>query len=106
MEHSRQCDRLQDPRRRCRQKIKEHYIGASTLRQDRYHFWVQMAQADQTSISALETAVRTQADVRSVQMLTNSRGTSFSLASTNPSVDSEKTSIGMGNANPKILFSH
>ena len=72
MEHSRQCDRLQDPCRRCRQKIKEHYIGASTLMQDRYHFWVQMAQADQTSISALETAVRTQADVRSVQMLTNS----------------------------------
>ena len=69
MEHSRQCDRLQDPRRRCRQKIKEHYVGASTLMQDRYHFWVQMAQADQTSISALETAVRTQADVRSVQML-------------------------------------
>ena len=69
MEHSRQCDRLQDPRRRCQQKIKEHYVGASTLMQDRYHFWVQMAQADQTSISALETAVRTQADVRSVQML-------------------------------------
>lgn len=29
--------------------------------QDRYHFWVQMAQADQTSISAWETAVRTAA---------------------------------------------
>lgn len=28
---------------------------------DRYHFWVQMAQADQTSISAWETAVRTAA---------------------------------------------
>ena len=34
------------------QKVKEHYVGASTLMQDRYHFWVQMAQADQTSISA------------------------------------------------------
>ena len=43
------------------QKIKEHYVGASTLMQDRYHFWVQMAQADQTSISAWETAVRTAA---------------------------------------------
>ena len=40
------------------QKIKEHYIGASTLMQDRYYFWVQMAQADQTSISAWETALR------------------------------------------------
>ena len=30
--------------------------------QERYHFWVQMAQADQTSISAWETAVRTAAD--------------------------------------------
>ena len=29
--------------------------------QDRYHFWVQMAQADQTSISTWETAVRTAA---------------------------------------------
>ena len=29
--------------------------------QDRYYFWVQMAQADQTSISAWETAVRTAA---------------------------------------------
>ena len=29
--------------------------------QDRYHFWVQMAKADQTSISAWETAVRTSA---------------------------------------------
>ena len=29
--------------------------------QDRYHFWVQMAQADQTSISAWETAVSTAA---------------------------------------------
>lgn len=29
--------------------------------QDRYHFWVQMAQADQTSISTWETAVRTTA---------------------------------------------
>ena len=36
--------------------------------QDRYHFWVQMAQADQTSISAWEMAVRTAA----VQMLMNS----------------------------------
>ena len=43
------------------QKIKDHYVGASTLMQDRYHFWVQMAQADQTSISAWETAVRTAA---------------------------------------------
>ena len=43
------------------QKIKEHYVGESTLMQDRYHFWVQMAQADQTSISAWETAVRTAA---------------------------------------------
>ncbi|RMX60654.1 hypothetical protein pdam_00021136 [Pocillopora damicornis] len=43
------------------QKIKEHYVGTSTLMQDRYHFWVQMAQADQTSISAWETAVRTAA---------------------------------------------
>ncbi|CAH3108015.1 unnamed protein product [Pocillopora meandrina] len=29
--------------------------------QDRYHFWVQMAQADQTSISAWETAIHTAA---------------------------------------------
>ncbi|KAK2560788.1 hypothetical protein P5673_016590 [Acropora cervicornis] len=43
------------------QKIKDHYVGASTLMQDRYHFWVQMAQADQTSISAWETAVSTAA---------------------------------------------
>ena len=43
------------------QKLKEHYVGASTLMQDRYHFWVQMAQADQTSISAWETAVCTAA---------------------------------------------
>ena len=43
------------------QKIKEHYVGASTLMQDRYHFWVQMTQADQTSISSWETAVRTAA---------------------------------------------
>jgi len=41
------------------QKIKEHYVGASTLMQDRYHFWAKMSQADQTSISAWETAVRT-----------------------------------------------
>ena len=41
--------------------LQEHYVGASTLMQDRYYFWVQMAQADQTSISAWETAVRTAA---------------------------------------------
>ena len=29
--------------------------------QDRYHFWAKMSQADQTSISAWETAVRTAA---------------------------------------------
>ena len=43
------------------QKITEHYVGASTLMQDRYYFWVQLTQADQTSISAWETAVRTAA---------------------------------------------
>ena len=43
------------------QNIKEHYIGTSTLMRDRNHFWVQMAQADQTSISAWETAVHTAA---------------------------------------------
>ena len=43
------------------QKIKEHYVGASTLMQDRYYFWVQLAQAHQTSISAWETAVGTAA---------------------------------------------
>ena len=43
------------------QKIKEHYVGASTLMQDRYHFWVKMSQANQTSITAWETTVRTAA---------------------------------------------
>ncbi|KAL9983052.1 hypothetical protein ACROYT_G005176 [Oculina patagonica] len=43
------------------QKIKEHYVGASTLMQDRYHFWTKMSQAQQTSISEWETAVRTAA---------------------------------------------
>ena len=43
------------------QKIKEHYVGASTLMQDRYHLWAKMSQADQTSNSAWETAVRTAA---------------------------------------------
>lgn len=43
------------------QKIKEHYVGASTLMQDRYHFWAKMSQAPKTSISAWETAVRTAA---------------------------------------------
>lgn len=42
-------------------KIKEHYVGASTLMHDCYHFWAKMSQAYQTSISALETAVRTAA---------------------------------------------
>ena len=41
------------------QKRKEHYVGASTLLQDRYHFWAKMSQADQTAISAWETAVCT-----------------------------------------------
>ena len=41
------------------QKIKEHYVGASTLMQDRYHFWTKMSQAHQTSISEWETAVHT-----------------------------------------------
>ena len=67
MEHPRRCNHLQDPPDDADkpwiwlQKIKEHYVGTSTLTQDRYHFWVQMAQADQTSISAWETAVRTAA---------------------------------------------
>ena len=43
------------------QKIKEHYVGASTLMQERYHFWVKKSQADQTSITAWETTVRTAA---------------------------------------------
>ena len=43
------------------QHIKEHYVGASTLMQDRYHFWSKMSQATQTSISAWETTVRTAA---------------------------------------------
>lgn len=42
-------------------KIKEHYVGASTLMQDCYHFWAKMSKAYQTSISALETAGRTTA---------------------------------------------
>ena len=41
------------------QKIKEHYVGASTLMQDRYHSWAKMSQADQTYISAWKTAVCT-----------------------------------------------
>ena len=43
------------------QHIKEHYVGASTLMQDRYHFWSKMSQATQTSISAWETTARTAA---------------------------------------------
>ena len=70
MEHPRRCNHLQDlppPDDADRpwiwlQKIEEHYVCASTLMQDRYHFWVQMAQADQTSISALECSFGSNAD--------------------------------------------
>ena len=41
------------------EKIKKHYVEASTLMQDHYYFWAKMTQADQTSISAWETLVRT-----------------------------------------------
>ena len=41
--------------------FKNHYVGASILMQDRYHFWAKMSQADRTSISTCETAVRTAA---------------------------------------------
>ena len=44
------------------QKIKEHYVGASRLMQDRYIFRVKMLQAGQTSITAGETTVRTDAE--------------------------------------------
>jgi hypothetical protein len=43
------------------QKIKEHYVGASTLMQDRYHFWVKMTQPPTAPIAMLETMVRTAA---------------------------------------------
>ena len=33
------------------EKIKGHYIGASTLMQDGYHFWAKMSQSYQSSIS-------------------------------------------------------
>jgi len=42
-------------------KIKELYVGASRLMQDRCNFWVKMSQAGQTSITAWETTVRTAA---------------------------------------------
>ena len=36
-------------------KIKEHYVGASTLMQDRYHFWVKMIQPTTAPITTWET---------------------------------------------------
>ena len=43
------------------ERLKQHYVGASTLMQDRYYFWAKMSQPDQTSITAWETTVRTAA---------------------------------------------
>ena len=43
------------------QKLKELYVGASRLMQDRCNFWVKMSQAGQTSITAWETTARTAA---------------------------------------------
>ncbi|CAB4003540.1 Hypothetical predicted protein [Paramuricea clavata] len=44
------------------QKIKEHYVGASTLMQDRYHFWVKMTQPPTAPIAMWETMVCVAAD--------------------------------------------
>ena len=62
------------------QKLKELYVGASRLMQDRCNFWVKMSQAGQTSITAWETTAR-----YLVQMRKNSWETNFFSVLTNSS---------------------
>ncbi len=78
-------------------KIKEHYVGASTL--PFYHFWVKMIQTTTAPITTWETMVRTSAGRCSfgTQADMNLCVTNLSLASTNRSAASGRTfSIEMG----------